>query len=76
MPKILSQKNYLQEWNNECSCNAPKILFLDEPTSDPTTSKMIYTLLQELKQAGTTIFLDHGMICMKQPALRIAYLFE
>ena len=39
--------------------NAPKILFLDEPTSglDPTTSKMIHTLLQELKQAGTTIFL-------------------
>ena len=38
--------------------NAPKILFLDEPTSglDPTTSKMIHTLLQELTQAGTTIF--------------------
>ena len=45
--------------------NAPKILFLDEPTSglDPTTSKMIHTLLQELKQAGTTIFLTtHDMI--------------
>ena len=44
--------------------NAPKILFLDEPTSglDPTTSKMIHTLLQELKQAGTTIFLTtHDM---------------
>ena len=44
--------------------NAPKILFLDEPTSglDPTTSKMIHTLLQELKQAGTTIFLNtHAM---------------
>ena len=44
--------------------NAPKILFLDEPTSglDPTTSKMIHTLLQELKQAGTTIFLNtHDM---------------
>ena len=44
--------------------NAPKILFLDEPTSglDPTTSKMIHNLLQELKQAGTTIFLTtHDM---------------
>lgn len=44
--------------------NAPKILFLDEPTSglDPTTSKMIHTLLQELKHAGTTIFLTtHDM---------------
>ena len=44
--------------------NAPKILFLDEPTSglDPTTSKMIHTLLQELKQARTTIFLTtHDM---------------
>ncbi|CWF05120.1 ABC transporter ATP-binding protein [Streptococcus pneumoniae] len=44
--------------------NAPKILFLDEPTSglDPTTSKMIHTLLQELKQAGITIFLTtHDM---------------
>ena len=44
--------------------NAPKILFLDEPTSglDPTTSKMIHTLLQELKQVGTTIFLTtHDM---------------
>ena len=44
--------------------NAPKILFLDEPTSglDPTTSKMIHTLLQELKQTGTTIFLTtHDM---------------
>lgn len=44
--------------------NAPKILFLDEPTSglDPTTSKMIHTLLQELKQAGATIFLTtHDM---------------
>lgn len=44
--------------------NTPKILFLDEPTSglDPTTSKMIHTLLQELKQAGTTIFLTtHDM---------------
>ena len=44
--------------------NAPKILFLDEPTSglDPTTSKMIHILLQELKQAGTTIFLTtHDM---------------
>ena len=53
--------------------NAPKILFLDEPTSglDPTTSKMIHTLLQELKQAGTTIescgnYKDHSLFSAKE----------
>ena len=41
-----------------------ELLILDEPTSglDPTTSKSIHVLLQELKQAGTTIFLTtHDM---------------
>ena len=41
-----------------------KLLILDEATSglDPTTSKSIHVLLQELKQAGTTIFLTtHDM---------------
>ena len=65
--KDIIRRKLSQEWNNECFLarallNAPKILFLDEPTSglDPTTSKMIHTLLQELKQAGTTIFSDHA----------------
>ena len=44
--------------------NCPKVLFLDEPKSglDPTTSKKIHKLLQELKERGTTIFLTtHDM---------------
>ncbi len=42
----------------------PNILFLDEPTSglDPVTTKQIHSLLMELKNKGTTIFLTtHNM---------------
>jgi len=42
----------------------PKVLFLDEPTSglDPVTTEAIHTLLIELKQSGTAIFLTtHNM---------------
>ncbi|HWT74798.1 MAG TPA: ABC transporter ATP-binding protein [Mobilitalea sp.] len=42
----------------------PKILFLDEPTSglDPATANEIHSLLTELKNEGTTIFLTtHNM---------------
>jgi len=42
----------------------PKVLFLDEPTSglDPVTSQAIHTLLLELKENGTAIFLTtHNM---------------
>jgi len=42
----------------------PKLLFLDEPTSglDPATAKDIHSLLLELKNEGTTIFLTtHNM---------------
>ncbi|MFB5661962.1 ABC transporter ATP-binding protein [Alteribacillus sp. HJP-4] len=42
----------------------PKVLFLDEPTSglDPVTSESIHTLLIELKENGTAIFLTtHNM---------------
>ena len=41
-----------------------KVLFLDEPTSglDPSTSQTIHSLIEELKQQGTTIFLTtHDM---------------
>lgn len=44
--------------------NHPKLLFLDEPTSglDPATSLKIHSLLFELKNSGTTIFLTtHNM---------------
>ena len=44
--------------------NKPKLLFLDEPTSglDPATSLKIHTLLFELRNSGTTIFLTtHNM---------------
>ncbi|MCP3033059.1 ABC transporter ATP-binding protein [Halobacillus sp. A1] len=42
----------------------PKVLFLDEPTSglDPVTSEAIHSLLEELKEMGTAIFLTtHNM---------------
>lgn len=42
----------------------PKVLFLDEPTNglDPVTTEAIHTLLMELKQNGTAIFLTtHNM---------------
>jgi len=42
----------------------PKILFLDEPTSalDPVTARGIHTLIQSLRDEGTTIFLTtHNM---------------
>jgi len=42
----------------------PKILFLDEPTSalDPLTARGIHTLIRELRDGGSTIFLTtHNM---------------
>ncbi|MCL2842431.1 MAG: ABC transporter ATP-binding protein [Oscillospiraceae bacterium] len=42
----------------------PKVLFLDEPTSalDPLTARGIHTLIQELRDSGSTIFLTtHNM---------------
>lgn len=42
----------------------PKVLFLDEPTSglDPATAQHIHHLIQDMKKAGTTIFLTtHNM---------------
>lgn len=57
--------------------NNPKLLFLDEPTSglDPTTTEKIHSLLLELKEAGTTIFLTtHNMLEAKELCDRIALL--
>jgi ABC-2 type transport system ATP-binding protein len=42
----------------------PKILFLDEPTSslDPVTARGIYSLIRDLRDSGSTIFLTtHNM---------------
>ena len=39
--------------------HSPKLLLLDEPTSglDPSSAETIYTILEELKEQGTTILL-------------------
>lgn len=57
--------------------NRPELLFLDEPTSglDPMTSKKIHRLLEELKAAGTTIFLTtHDMVEAAELCDRISLL--
>ncbi len=57
--------------------NRPELLFLDEPTSglDPMTSKKIHRLLEELKAAGTTIFLTtHDMVEATELCDRISLL--
>ena len=57
--------------------NRPELLFLDEPTSglDPMTSKKIHRLLEELKVAGTTIFLTtHDMVEATEICDRISLL--
>ena len=57
--------------------NRPELLFLDEPTSglDPMTSKKIHRLLEELKAAGTTIFLTtHDMVEATEMCDRISVL--
>ena len=57
--------------------NRPELLFLDEPTSglDPMTSKKIHRLLEELKAAGTTIFLTtHDMVEATEMCDRISRL--
>ena len=57
----------------------PKFLFLDEPTSglDPSTSRMIHSLLLELKAQGTTIFLTtHDMQEATLLCDRVALLYQ
>lgn len=57
--------------------NRPELLFLDEPTSglDPMTSKKIHRLLEELKAAGTTIFLTtHDMVEATEMCDRVSLL--
>ncbi|CAM3621904.1 ABC transporter ATP-binding protein [Erysipelothrix urinaevulpis] len=55
----------------------PKILFLDEPTAalDPKTTLEIHTILRNLNQEGTTIFLTtHSMDEAEKLCDRIAFL--
>ncbi|MBO1306223.1 ABC transporter ATP-binding protein [Enterococcus sp. 669A] len=57
----------------------PKVLFLDEPTNglDPSTAEAVHTLLLELKQKGTAIFLTtHNMEEATKLCDRIALLNE
>ena len=54
-----------------------RVTLLDEPTSglDPMTSKKIHRLLEELKAAGTTIFLTtHDMVEATELCDRISLL--
>ncbi len=53
----------------------PKILFLDEPTAnvDPTSRNIIYNLLDELNQEGTTILMvSHDTMAISSKVKNIA----
>ena len=57
----------------------PKLLFLDEPTSglDPSTAAEIHSLMRELRENGTTIFLTtHNMDEAYRMCDRVALLNE
>lgn len=59
--------------------HAPKIVFLDEPTNglDPTTTRVIHHLMEDLRNDGITIFLTtHNMSEAQQMCDRIALLHE
>ena len=57
--------------------NAPRVLFLDEPTRglDPTSARELRALVQTLGEAGTTIFLTtHYMNEADELCARVAFL--
>ena len=57
--------------------NAPRVLFLDEPTRglDPTSARELRSLVQTLGEAGTTIFLTtHYMNEADELCSRVAFL--
>ena len=57
----------------------PRLLFLDEPTAalDPATTAAIHSLLREMNDGGTTIFLTtHNMEEADRLCARVAFLNE
>jgi ABC-2 type transport system ATP-binding protein len=57
--------------------NDPEVLFLDEPTAglDPASAKEVRTLIKDLSQAGTTVFLTtHYMEEADELSDRVAFL--
>ncbi|MDX1530454.1 MAG: ABC transporter ATP-binding protein [Rhodothermales bacterium] len=57
----------------------PALLFLDEPTAgiDPVTSRRIRALIQEQREAGTTVFLTtHDMAVADALCDRVAFLVD
>jgi ABC-2 type transport system ATP-binding protein len=57
--------------------NQPRILFLDEPTQglDPASARSIRTLISDLSQQGTTVFLTtHDMVEADELCHRVAFL--
>lgn len=59
--------------------NAPRTLFLDEPTRglDPQSTRELHDLVGELSREGTTVFLTtHDMLEADQLCHRVAFLSE
>ncbi len=57
--------------------NQPRVLFLDEPTRglDPASAREIRTLIRDLSQQGTTVFLTtHDMVEADELCHRVAFL--
>lgn len=59
--------------------NHPRVLFLDEPTRglDPTSARDIRTMIREMGEAGSTVFLTtHYMEEADQLCARVAFISE
>ncbi len=57
----------------------PRLLFLDEPTSglDPVNARRVKTIIRELQQRGTTIFLTtHDMHVADELCDRVAFMID
>ncbi len=57
----------------------PRLLFLDEPTSglDPVNARRIKTIIRELQQRGTTVFLTtHDMHVADELCDRVAFMVD
>lgn len=59
--------------------NDPQLLFLDEPTAglDPVSGRLVRNLIQEMKQAGRTVFLTtHDMTVADELCGRVAFITD